>query len=284
LKKNFIKGNIQHYRLGLDRLITREATFTSVISGMSRKVIFPSGAVFKYFGSPNTNTRSRIPGAHLVPMVQREIDKYTLEFGKPEYERVKDVQNFNVPLIKKAIEDKRYVIGVDINSCYWTTAKKLGYISEDLYNKTKGKFQKQAFLISIGCLAKRPVVRQYVAGKLVQTTFDDETYEKYAPFYWNIIKETYDVMIKSWELFSDGWYMYLTDCLFVDKNLQKISQEFLKDNGYESKYHKIQFKSLQNFCLTWYDFSKKKDKNIYVYNRDIASTYNLDKIKRSIIF
>mgnify|MGYP003344444472 CR=1 FL=1 len=88
---------------------------------------------------------------------------------------------------------------IDINACYWTTAYQLGYISESLFNRGLDTCKKAGLLISIGCLNKRPTIKRYENGKLTSTYYDEISYAKYSPFYWNIIKKTHDIIIQSYE-------------------------------------------------------------------------------------
>jgi hypothetical protein len=276
-KKNLHQGTIEKFKEQFPTILEKSQDFTIVASGMSRKVILQNGSVLRYFGTKKQDCK--VDGAFIVTMVQREIDKYIEEKGIPAFEVVNDVQNFNLKAIEKIVGKRVPIMGIDINACYWNVALKLGYISQELYDRGLKDSSKQGLLIAIGCLAKRPVHRVYKGGKLVLNSFDDETYLRYAPFYWNIIRYTYDLMIESWKLLnSDGWYMFLTDCIFVDIDKMKVAQKFLSDCGFKYKNHIIEFTSYDGYRLEWHDFKDDKKKHIYVFGRDINDTFTLEKI------
>lgn len=279
-KKNFFKGTINKYRNDLNLASSNAESFLTYSSGKSRKIILPNGVVMRYYGS--TKKQAHVDGAFLVPMVFKEIDAYIEKNGVPEHEIVSDVQLFNLPKILDAIGKKnKPIMGVDINACYWTTAYHLGYISESLFNRGLDTCKKAGLLISIGCLNKRPTIKRYENGKLTSTYYDEASYSKYSPFYWNIIKKTHDIIIQTYEQMGENWYMYLTDCLFVDIEKTEDAQKLISNLGYKTKTHLIEFLNFDGSRLTWFDFKDNREKGIYASSRDIQSTYDLVKIQRS---
>ena len=278
-KKTFVCGTIDSYRQTVSKYSKKGETFQTVSSGMTRRIILPNGAKMRFFG---TEAKGQIvEGAFLVQMVQREIDEYIAKNGIPAHHQVHDVQMFNLPLIKRRLTSRpQPIIGIDINACYWNTAHKLGYISDELYERGLKTAKKKGLLISIGCLNKKPIIKTYRDGKLISTKFDEEFYARYSPFYWNIIAATQDIMMRSFELFENHWYMFLTDCLFVDPVVMKDAQKFLTEMGYGSKIHQIQFKNYDGFKLHWHDFKEDRGKVMYVGNRDMKMIYNDWKEKK----
>jgi hypothetical protein len=279
-KTSYHKGTIEKYRSSLKDCITNKESFTTITSGMSRRIVLPNGVSMKYFGSQKNS--SLIDGAFLVPMVQREIDQYIELYGIPKHNEVADVQLFNIPNIERAIKKQHPVLGIDINACYWNTAYHLGYISKELYERGVKKVKKQGLLISIGCLNKKPIIKTYDEGKLVSSYHDEETYNRYSPFYWNIIEVTHKIMVESYSLFKDNWYMFLTDCLFVDFEVAKDAKKFINSFNYEVKSHQIVFEKFDGRRLTWFDFKDHKEKQIHALGRDIELISNLDKISKGI--
>jgi DNA-dependent RNA polymerase auxiliary subunit epsilon len=177
---------------------------------------------------------------------------------------------------------KKPVVGIDINACYWNTAHKLGYISDALFERGLDTCKKQGLLIAIGCLNKKPVLKNYKEGKLVGYSFDEQVHSRYAPFYWNIIEHTHQIMMESYERFKDNWYMYLTDCLFVDLDVAKDAHKFISDKGYKCKSHQIEFINFDGKRLRWFDFKENRDKEIHAQGRDIYLTYTLSKIGKGM--
>jgi len=279
-KKNFFQGTIDKYRSDIRSASLNAESFITYSSGKSRKIILPNGVVMRYYG--NDKKQAHIEGSFLVPMVYKEIDAYIEKNGVPEHQEVADVQLFNMPKIQGAISDKnKPIMGVDINACYWTTAYHLGYISKELYERGINTCKKAGLLVSIGCLNKRPMVKKYQNGKLVSSYYDDASYVRYSPFYWNIIQKTHDIMIKTYEVLGKNWYMYLTDCLFVDIEKTEDAQKLISDMGYKTKTHLIEYIDFDGSRLTWFDFKDNRKKGIYAVSRDIQSTYDLVQIQRS---
>ena len=172
-KINLQQGTIEKFKEQFPTILEKSKDFTIVASGMSRKVILGNGSVLRYFGT--SKQECKIDGAFIVTMVQREIDNYIEKNGIPEFEAVHDVQNFNLKKIAEIVGKKVPIMGIDINACYWNVAHKLGYISDKLYKGGLESCKKQGLLIAIGCLAKRPLVRVYKNGELVENRFDDIT-------------------------------------------------------------------------------------------------------------
>ena len=276
-KVNLQQGTIEKFKEQFPTILEKSKDFTIVASRISRKVILNNGSILRYFGTNKQDCK--VDGAFIVTMVKREIDAYIEKNGIPDFEVVCDVQNFNLKKIEQIVAKKVPLMGIDINACYWNVAHKLGYISDELYERGITKVTKMGLLIAIGCLAKRPVHRIFKDGKLHSTHFDDATYLRYAPFYWNIIRYTYDLMIESFKVIGDdSWYMFLTDCVFVDLEKMKVAQKFLSDYGLKYKNHLIEYTAFDGYRLDWYDFKHNEKKQMYVFGRDITDTMALEKL------
>lgn len=274
-------GSIDQFQRTVQKASVNGESFTTVSSGMSRTIQLPNGLKLKYFGQ--REKKSMISGAFLVPMVQREIDKYIEQNGIPAHQIIQDVQLFNLPLIQQNLGSNKPAVGVDINACYWNTAYQLGYISEKLYTRGLSAAKKEGLLISIGCLNKKPIIRHYVGGELVSVTYDKEHHQRYSPFYWNVIQRTHQIMMDSYEAFKDNWYMFLTDCLFVDAHKAKDAQKFIKKLGYESKPHAIDYRAFDGKKLYWFDHKDAKDKVIHADGRDIRVAFALHNIAKGML-
>jgi hypothetical protein len=267
-KSSFNSGDLEKYQSALAYAKKSKQSFTIVSTGLSRKMVLPNGYKLNYFGRKGSN--NLVEGAFLVMMVKREIDAYIEKNGVPPKVEPTQVQTFNFTAIKKVLSGNRQpIVGVDINACYWYVAHKLGYISDSLFERGLNTKKKKGLLISIGCLNKLPMIKTYENGECVSTTFDFEYNDTYSPFYWNIINYTYELMIESFYIFGDDWYMYLTDCLFVSVDKIKDAQEFLKSKGFYHKNHSIEFKSFDSKNITWFDFKDSKIKTMYAGSRDI---------------
>jgi len=268
VKANFNSGDLDKYRTALAYAKKNKQSFQIVSTGLSRKMVMPNGYKLNYFGRRGSN--NLVEGAFLVMMVKREIDAYIEKNGVVPSLEPTQVQSFNFTAIRKALNGKRQpIVGVDINACYWFVAHKLGYISDSLFERGINTKKKKGLLIAIGCLNKLPMTKTYVDGECVSTTFDNEYNQRYAPFYWNIIYHTHELMIESFKLFGDDWYMFLTDCLFVSIDKIKDAQEFLKQRGFFYKNHPIEFKNFDSKNISWFDFKDMKTKTMFAGSRDI---------------
>lgn len=275
-KKTFLSGDIDKYRETLDYSIVAKESFSTISTGLTRRIVLPTGVNLKFFGKQGKN--GLVEGAFLVNMVQKEIDKYIEKNGVPEAHQPSQVQTFNTKRINQVVTGERMpIVGIDINSCYWYVAHKLGYISEQLFRRGLDTCKKKGLLIAIGCLNKLPMIKNYKDGELVSTTFDYEYNKKYSPFYWNIIYHTHEIMVQSFEAFKDDWFMFLTDCLFVDSKRIKDAQKFLNEKGFKTKFHTIEFKKFKENQITWWDFKDQKLKRMYAGHRDIRLYSDLYK-------
>lgn len=280
MKSTFTLGNVDDYKVFLSSAISNKESFTTISSGLSRKILFPSGAKARYFGG---NTKSNIvEGAFLVQMVEKDIDRYIEKHGIPNYIEYRDVQQFNTKKISELLQTKKNkpILSIDINACYWNIAYKLGYISESLYKRGLNTCKKEGLLVSIGCLNKKIHIKTYSNGVLMSKGHDEERERRYSPFYWNVIAESYKIMMESFELFGDDWYMFLTDCLFVEYSKMKEAIKWIKEKGFNYKTNNVQFKSLTGNELVWMDHKANKDKRIHTLNRDIQSSYAVYKISK----
>ena len=268
IKQNFNSGDLEKYRTALEYARKSKQSFQIVSTGLSRKIIMPNGYKLNYFG--RKGAQNLVEGAFLVMMVRREIDAYIEKNGTPPQVEPTQVQTFNFTAIRKVLSGKRKpIVGVDINACYWFVAHKLGYISDTLFERGLNTKKKKGLLIAIGCLNKLPMIKTYQDGVCIDTSFDTAQHQMYSPFYWNIIYHTHQLMIDSFKVFGDDWYMFLTDCLFVSIDRMKDAQEFLTEKGFFYKNHTIEFKTFDAKNITWFDYKDMKIKTMYAGSRDI---------------
>lgn len=275
-KKSYHVGDVEKFNKTLEYAQRSGETFKTITSGLSRKIVLSNGLKLNYFGHQGKN--NLIDGAFLVRMVQRDIDAFIEQHGQLPMIKPSIVQTFNHNAIKRVLSSERTpIIGIDINSCYWVTAHHLGYISDDLFQRGLSTCKKKGLLIAIGCLNKLPMIKHYENGQLKFTSFDDEYNQRYAPFYWRIIRYTHEILIKSFETFQDDWFMWLTDCVFVSADKVQEAQKLLTSFGYNVKTHTIEFKKFENYNLEWFDFKDQKIKTMHTGRRDIHYYYPLWK-------
>jgi hypothetical protein len=271
-KTSYFNGDIDKFQDTLSYAQSSKASFKTISSGLSRKIVLDNGVKLRFFGKQGRN--NLIDGAFLVKMVQRDIDKWIEKNGEHPYVKPSMIQVFNHKSIERVLKGQRTpIVGIDINSCYWVTAHKLGYISDDLFNRGLDTCKKKGLLIAIGCLNKLPMIKHYKNGVLQGTTFDQEYNARYSPFYWSIISYTHQILMHTYEMFQDDWFMFLTDCVFVSPNRVAEAQKFLTSLGYKHKSHNIEFKKFQNQTIEWYDMKDQKMKCMRTSLKDISFYY-----------
>ena len=211
----------------------------------------------------------------MVNAVRRNIDNY-IESGKPipKLEYRPKLVLYNFMEIEKAINKnpRDLTNAIDINACYFKTAYNLGFINEDLYIKgwEKRKENKLGLLASIGSLNKHETIETYKNGKLRTTDTNWEYKNKYSPFYWAIINKVAEVMMEIAHALGENFYMWLTDCVYVDRDKKKIATDILDKYGYDYKSFYIEFTDLRGRQLNWYDFKANEEKYI---NHNILLNY-----------
>ena len=260
-------GYLNRFETDLNKLQDNKTNFQVVSSGLTRKIIFnqkEDKSKRLYFGHQKSDI---LPGVHMVNAVRRNIDNY-IESGKPipKLEYRPKLVLYNFMEIEKAINKnpRDLTNAIDINACYFKTAYNLGFINEDLYKKgwEKRKENKLGLLASIGSLNKHETIETYKNGKLKTTDTNWEYKNKYSPFYWAIINKVAEVMMEIAHALGENFYMWLTDCVYVDRDKKKIATDILDKYGYDYKSFYIEFTDLRGRQLNWYDFKANEEKYI----------------------
>ena len=268
-------GYLNRFETDLNKLQNNKTNFQVVSSGLTRKIIFnqkEDKSKRLYFGHQKSDI---LPGVHMVNAVRRNIDNY-IESGKPipKLEYRPKLVLYNFMEIEKAINKnpRDLTNAIDINACYFKTAYNLGFINEDLYIKgwEKRKENKLGLLASIGSLNKHETIETYKNGKLRTTDTNWEYKNKYSPFYWAIINKVAEVMMEIAHALGENFYMWLTDCVYVDRDKKKIATDILDKYGYDYKSFYIEFTDLRGRQLNWYDFKANEEKYI---NHNILLNY-----------
>ena len=264
-----IRGGYLHkFNEDVERLKNGNASFQIVSSGLTRKIVFlkKNKVTNKrlYFGHKKDDI---LPGVHMVNAVRRNIDSFIEKGGKvPVIKYRPKLVLYNFTQIEKALQkspaDLTYAI--DINACYFKTAFNLGYINEDLYKKgwAKRKENKLGLLASIGSLNKHETIEVYEKGKLKDTHTNWEYKNTYSPFYWAVINYVAEVMMEIADTLNDDFYMWLTDCVYIDKKHKHIVEKILDKHGYDYKNFFIEFSGLDAKKVYWYDYKAQEDKYI----------------------
>jgi hypothetical protein len=273
-KKVFQGGRLTNFNRRLDKLKENKSTFSVVSGGMTKKILYKNDddtirSKEVFFGYKGNNN---LKGAYMVNLVKKEIDEYIQEgYPIPENKINPTLVLYNLSMIKKLTEEdpKRDVCCIDINSCYFQTAYNLGYITQETFKKgwESRKVNKIGFLASIGSLNKKNLISEYKNGNLVNQYYDMETYNKYSPFYWAIINEVFRLMSDIAVNLKDDFFMWLTDCAYINKDRKEEVERYLEANNYEHKNFVAEFVKFDGRKVYWYDHSKGVEKHIHIHKR-----------------
>lgn len=211
-------------------------------------------------------------GYHICGLVKKDIEIWIEKNKDFDYKKYKDPnykeQVFNIQKIEKNIG--KPMIGIDINGCYFDTMFKLKYITQKTYDMAHKKLDewKTGRNSSVGMLAKEVVYTLYDFKdgiKRVVETIKVSEGPKQAirhhiiGFVWKTFQELFKEL-------DDDFYMFLTDCIYVDpKHLNKVTK-FFEKKGYGSKYKPFMLTKLDKLDenrnkVTWWDEAKPKEKN-----------------------
>ena len=269
-KRSFVGGDLRMFSNMLKIQKEDGANFKVISSGLSKTLIFDTGIKYNYFSN---DKGSRVEGAYFVNMVRSSIDKYIDKNGLQELsEQNPNVQTFNLDGIALAGDNE--ITCLDLNSCYWRSAFLLGYIDEVLYEKGVKSGFKKGLLISIGSLNKLKHIEKYENGvKVGKSTIDEVYRERYAPFYWNIISKVRDLMMQVYDVLGDEFYMWLTDCAFINPDCYDKVKEVFDSNGYPFKEYKARFTKFDGITVYWDDYKAEQNKQMPISNREIQNDY-----------
>ena len=269
-------GYLNRFADDISKLQKSKANFQVVSSGLTRKIIFLKNNKVTnkrlYFGHKKDDI---LPGVHMVNAVRKNIDSYIDKGGiTPIIKYKPKLVLYNFKQIEKAVNKnpREMIYAIDINACYFRTAFNLGFISENAYKKgwEKRKEHKLGLLASIGSLNKHETIEVYKNGKPTETLTNWEYKNKYSPFYWAIINYVAEVMMEIAHALGYNFYMWLTDCVYVDRKHKKVVTDILDKYNYDYKGFYIEFTNLKAKSLGWYDYKANEDKYI---NHNVLLNY-----------
>ena len=269
-------GYLDRFANDLQGLLNKGITFQVVSSGLTRKIVFPvkdeKPHKRLYYGNKKDDI---LPGVYMVNAVRRNVDDYIEKGGKiPKLRYKPKLILYNFMQIENALlkTPADLTFAIDINACFFRTAYNLGFISETLYKKgwEKRKKNKLGLLASIGSLNKHETIQEYKNGKLKKEYMNWEYKNRYSPFYWAVINYVAEVMMEIADALKDDFYMWLTDCVYIDKKHRHIVEEILDKHGYDYKDFYIEFEELNEKEVKWFDFKSREKKYI---NHNILLNY-----------
>jgi hypothetical protein len=193
-------------------------------------------------------------GMHLCSMVARDVKKFikanqSFEFNKYP---VSISPQTNIINVKHILSHPNYdAKAIDINSCYWNVAFKLGFISAKTHEHgISNSNWKLARNISIGALAKSLILEEYTNGVLVGVKRKEKDLQIRQINAW-IKWSVYDMIAELIKILDNKFYMVFTDCIYVDIENEQIAKDFFTSYGLDFKTKHTFIDEIENGYLKW---------------------------------
>lgn len=219
-------------------LIADKKDFTITEMGSKTTIKDGNGEILADFRSRDASYQ-HVTGAFLFSMFKRDVKDFINRGNTISTKKGTRLYQSNFKFINQINDKDGYpqMAMTDINECYWRTARNLGIITPNTYEK--GKPHKLARNICIGKLLQTELNKEYKKGKLKNTTVSkpDKEFEK---VYWMIINRVYDCMKEIMSL--EGTLKWNVDCVYYDigytvegKSITNHIKDVIEANGYEHK-------------------------------------------------
>lgn len=269
-------------RSGFEFILEQDASIKSIKWGDDNEIVFRD--------YDSLVKKEKDAGFHISRMVKADVLKFNESnpnYGNGHSVIISDIypeiSKANMVGLKK--NEGNMIYSVDINDCYWDTAKKLGFISDLTYYKAlQKKAWKTGRNASIGSLGKNLVVSKYVNGELVSSEIDKES-RKLSIIRDNVVSYVHESFLTLLKQLGDDWLMYFTDCVYVPYNKILEVQEYFKALGYQSKVSTYDLDSVneKTGLVNWFDFKanlipKELRKKVDVVNK----SYYFSKNQRTL--
>ncbi len=210
-------------------------------------------------------------GHHLGGRFKKDIDSWLARHGEHLYpygHNYKE-QIFNLAAIEN--NTGKLCVAIDLNDCYWKTAYKLGYITEQTYIVgLKKKEWKTGRNGCIGSLIKTQSLTPYIKGESGRSVPDykaklppKKTPIEYMYIRNHIIGHIYEMFYRLYQEIGDKFFMFLTDCVFTDYSTKSKVESFFHKYGYRMKSKPVEFIVVNRHekMIRWHDFeANRKDK------------------------
>jgi hypothetical protein len=146
------------------------------------------------------------------------------------------------------------VVEVDLNKAYWVAAKKLGVISEELYEKgLNSEFSKTELLSSIGALAKQVKERYFNGTRYLKSVVVIDSAK--TRHIWDAVSWEVDKCMKECAVvLGKEFLFYWTDaCLFVNNKTNNAAvRSIIKKHGFELKLIPVEYvEKVNGVTVVW---------------------------------
>jgi hypothetical protein len=248
----FLDYFVRFRKLGVDFTLKQDGSIKSLKWG-NDEIVFRNYDEIK--------KKEKGAGFHISKMVKTDVANFIK--NNPNYKdgytlSVKDIypQMSKANMVGLVKHKGNMIYSVDINDCYWDTAKNLGFISDLTYYKGLQKKEwKMGRNASIGSLGKTLVVSEFIKGEMVSSEVDESARE-FSIIRDRVVSHVHDLFLALLRQLGDDWLMYFTDCVYVSYNKIVEVQEYFEKHGYQSKVNSYDLDSVdvEKGFVQWYDF------------------------------
>lgn len=178
---------------------------------------------------------------------------------------------FNLENVVKNKNNKN-ILGIDINSCYWTTAKNLGIISENTYIYGLENCSKKLRNATIGSFNSNVIINKYGINKIENTIIQKR---KLSFLRDEIIYHVYKIAYNIQRILKDDFLFFYVDCFYINNNDSAINKLFsyLTKNSYEYKVKSCGLididDNINNIVMYWENSKGEMVKNYFNKNQNI---------------
>lgn len=215
-----------------ERIINLGIPYTKTIYGATSILSYDDKNMY-FIGSVG---QEKLEGIHIIGNAKNYIIKNVDSFSMDKKIKDKDLIYtwWDREQCKNLINSE---IGMmDIDRCYWSTAKILGYLDEKTYQSGMLKHEyKKACNIVIGSLAMPKYVMKYDGkGELISSKFV-EADERTKCARRNVINYVGQLSLAAYQEFEGSIFMFQTDCFYYDKKIESQLKSYIEKNGYSVK-------------------------------------------------
>lgn len=175
-------------------------------------------------------------GLAITTRVKDEVRGYLQTVVKPEPIIAKYSTTQRDQKHYKEIDDGAVFYSVDINHAYFQVLKKLGYITDEFYERYKDQdHYKIAFIFSCSWLVSRRKVYRYKHGIYIGMLNQDKDEKRLKVIYDNVRHHLQNLLGELYERLDNGAFWYLTDEIFVKKEALADVKAYFREKGFEFK-------------------------------------------------
>lgn len=229
-----------------------------------------------YLENENNDNEYKENDKNNVSYLYRMVNKDALiSYNKRNIKNI-DIKNYYYSFfnLENLIKNKNNnnVIGVDINSCYWTTAKNLGIISESTYIYGLENCSKRLRNSTIGSFNSNVIINNYGINVIENSIIQKR---KISVLRNEIIYYVYKIAYNIQRILKNDFLFFYVDCFYINNNDTALNKLFtyLTKNNYQYKIKNCELFDIEynnnNIVMNWKNSKGKTVKNYFNKNQNI---------------